>query len=49
MGWATRISLKRTAGWDALTAFLENITSWASLEISGLKDISQWQARLDIF
>ena len=42
MGWATRISLKRTAGWDALTAFLENITSWACLEISGLKDIFQW-------
>ena len=36
---ATGISLKKTAGWDVLTASLENITSWACLEISGLKDI----------
>ena len=40
--WATGVSLKKTAGWDALTAFLENITSWACLEISGLKDIFHW-------
>ena len=41
MGWATSywISLKKTAGWDALTAFLENITSWVCLEISGLKSL----------
>ena len=38
MGIATGI-LKETAGWDALTAFLENITFWACLEISQLKDI----------
>ena len=38
----TGISFKKTAGCDALAAFLENITSWACLEKSGLKDIFHW-------
>ena len=41
--------IEKTAGWDALTAFLENITSWDYLEISGLKDIFHWKVHSDIF
>ena len=41
MGWAMNYwnFIKKTAGQDALTAFNENITSWACLEISEMKDI----------
>ena len=39
---ATGELLKVTTAWSTLEAFCENISSWACLDKSGLKDIFHW-------
>ena len=40
--WATEQLLKVTVRWSTLEDLHENITSWACLDKSRLKDISHW-------
>ena len=46
---STGTSLKKTWGLKGFPVFRENITSWASLVISGLNIIFHWYAHFEIF